>query len=149
MSEENIAEKSEGAALMLWLGALISVIFGILAWSRKEQGGWGWFLLFCVLFFLVMLFCAIHETRRPKILIRRAGNTLFVYTRGRRKTIAVSEIENVDFRESESGSIRLTCGTLKIFTKSETVRIYNVKCVRDVAMELVRIVATVPSSAEK
>ena len=41
MSEENIAEKSVGAALMLWLGALISVIFGILAWSRKEQGGWG------------------------------------------------------------------------------------------------------------
>ena len=149
MSEENIAEKSEGAAVMLWLGALISVVFGILAWSRREQGGWGWFLLFCALFFLVMLFCAIHETRRPKILIRRVGNTLCAYTRGRRKTIAVSEIEKVDFRETESGNIRLTCGTLKIITKSETIRIYNVKCVRGAALELVRIVATVPPSAEK
>lgn len=140
--EEKIAEKSGIAAVMLWIGALIFAIFGILAWSRRTQEGWKWFLLFSVVFFFVLLFCAIHEAKRPKILIRRVGENLFVFTKGRWKTVAMSEIETVDFRETESDNIRMTCGTLKIVTASGTIRIYNVKDVKSVAMELWQKIAS-------
>ncbi len=133
--EEKIAEKSGIAAVMLWIGALIFPIFGILAWSRRMEG-WRWFLALSVLFFFVMLFCAIHEARRPKVVIRRVGENLLVFTKGRWKTVAMTEIETVDFRETESGNIRMRCGTLKIVTASGTIRIYNVKNVKRVAMKL-------------
>lgn len=131
--EEDIAEKSGSAAILLWCGALLSAIFSALTCYGRMQG---WLLLLLSLFFLATLFGAIYEAKRPKVVIRKMGEKLSYYTWWRRKSIAVTEILKVNFRENKSGCLRLHCGTLIIFAKSKTVRIYNVKNVKNAAMKL-------------
>ena len=66
---KTIAEKSGGALFLLFLGIVVSVLFGVISMIVQAKG-WGIFFAFSVLFFIAAVCGIVYELRRPKVLIK-------------------------------------------------------------------------------
>ncbi len=135
---KTIAEKSGGALFLLFLGIVVSALFGVSSIIVQAKG-WEIFLAFSVLFFIVAAWGIVYELKRPKVLIKTDFKTIWVYCKSKWKSIPIEDIVKIDFHNSRSSRMELNFGTLKIHTKNETVKVYNVKDLHNVAMNITAI----------
>lgn len=135
---KTVAEKSGCALFGLFLGIVVSTLFGVISIIVQAKG-WVIFLSFSVLFFIVAVCGIVYELRRPKVLIKTDFKTLFVYCKSKWKSISIEDIVKIDFHNSRSSRMELNFGTLKIHTENEIVKVYNVKDLHDVAMNITAI----------
>lgn len=135
---ENLAEKSKLSMIMLLSGAIISLVFGMVALLGRMDG-WQILLIFSIIFLVATLFGFIYELIRPNVLIKKDNEKLSLFYKRQWKSINIADMTNVDCRNTRSGRLITSCGILIIVTKDETIKIYNVKNVRDVASCLTAI----------
>lgn len=135
---KTVAEKSGSALFLLFLGMVMSALFGTISIIVQAKG-WVIFLSFLVLFFIVAAWGTVHELRRPKVLIKTDFKTILVYCKSKWKSIPIEDIVKIDFHNSRSSRMELNFGTLKIHTKNEIVKVYNVKDLHNVAMNITTI----------
>ncbi len=78
----------------------------------------------------------IYELKRPANLIKADGKNLLIYIKGKWTKVAFEDVIKVDFHNAQSGRTVLKFGTLTVYTKSEIVKIYNVKNVAQAWKEI-------------
>lgn len=74
---------------------------------------------------------------RPADLLKREGNTLLIYCKGKWNELDFSEIINVRFRNNQSGRIINSFGTLIIETAEKN---YRIEAVENVALAWSKII---------
>lgn len=84
-------------------------------------------MAFSMLFFIVAVCGIVYELRRPKVLIKTDFKTILVYCKSKWKSIPIEDIVKIDFHNSRSSRMELNFGTLKIRTKNEIIKLYNVE----------------------
>ena len=132
---KNIAKKSNLAVFLLCLGEVVSILFGVVALIGK-MSGWEVLLTFAVIFFIAVTFGIIYELKRPANLIKADGKNLLIYIKGKWTKVAFEDVIKVDFHNAQSGRTVPKFGTLTVYTKSEIVKIYNVKNVAQAWKEI-------------
>ena len=81
----------------------------------------------------------IFDILRPDDLIKRDGNALLVFSRGKWNELDFSEIINVSFRNNQSGRTVLSFGTIVIETIEKNYRVENVENVALAWSEIMNI----------
>ena len=113
---ENLAEKSKLSMIMLLSGAIISLVFGMVALLGRMDG-WQILLIFSIIFLVTTLFGFIYELIRPNVLIKKVNEKLSLFYKRQWKSINIADMTNVNCRNTWSGRLITSCGILIIVTK--------------------------------
>lgn len=130
-----IAYKSKSASVMLFLGLILSVAFAVFAIANKPVQ---WIICFIIFLVLAIVFgCSFfYQLTVPNCIIKKSGEYLWIYCKRKWQKIKIEDMKTIEYRNTQSGTIVLSSGTISIITNDAIFKLYNVKDVADVAFEL-------------